>query len=138
MELHLHACAACAIRLVSSNILLRQFAESTSTEAGGETAEKRRELRVVTTGAGVVQRINPFSRDPIDVRILDVSRNGLRIGSPHFFEPGTTVKVRFAQSIAFGQVRHCRMIGGAYQTGIEVEKVFEVDGYSTHKNVPSP
>jgi hypothetical protein len=51
---------------------------------------------------------------------------GLKIASPYFLEPGTTVKVRLHHTIFFGEVRHCRMINGAYHSGIELENVFQI------------
>jgi hypothetical protein len=120
IEAHLADCSACAIRLTSVNLLVHQLTELRRSQMALGSADKRREPRIATNEAGVLQKINPFSPDRLDVRILDVSKEGMRVAGPNSLEPGTSVKVRLRGMIAFGEVRHCRMVGGAYQAGIQL------------------
>jgi hypothetical protein len=122
IEGHLRQCVACAIRVTSVNILR----ESSRAQAMAGGKDKRREQRIPTEGAGVLQRINPFSIDRLDIRILDVSSEGMRIGSPYPLDPGTTVKLRLSTVIAFGEVRHCRLVSGAYQAGIHLHDALQL------------
>jgi|HubBroStandDraft_1064217.scaffolds.fasta_scaffold499409_1 hypothetical protein len=124
VEAHLSDCSACAIRLNSANILSNQLAELRREQTPFRGVEKRREPRVTTDDAGVLQKINPFSPDRFDVRVLDVSKDGMRVAGPNSLEPGTNVKVRLNDKIAFGEVRHCRVVGGAYHAGIQLHDTF--------------
>ena len=126
MDTHLRGCAACAIRASSSDIFLRHMVTQPVTVGSGP--EKRRSLRIATDGDAVIQRINPFSTDRLQVRILDVSRDGMRVGSPYLLEPGSTVKIRIKNMIVFGEVRHSRMVGGAYHAGIHLDDGFQMPG----------
>ena len=83
------------------------------------------EPRIETEGDAIIQRINPFSADRLNVRILDVSKEGMRLGSPYFLEPGTALIIRIQNTVAFGEVRHCRMIGGSYHAGVELQGGFQ-------------
>ncbi len=58
---------------------------------------------------------------PIYGTILDVSRSGLRIALPRRVDRGEHVKVRFQQSVIFGEVRYCRAVSGVFHTGIRIQ-----------------
>jgi anti-sigma factor RsiW len=120
VDSHLAECAACAVRVNSANSYAKQLADLGRIQAAFGWTEKRREARVGADEAGVLQRISPFSQDRFDVRILNVSTEGLSVTGPHSLEPGTNVKVRLKRMIAFGEVRHRRMVGGAYHAGIQL------------------
>jgi len=75
---------------------------------------------------GVLQCISPFSPTHLDVRIIDVSKSGMKIGGADQLEPGSTVKVRLRSMIAFGEVRHSGRVGSEYQAGIQLDDALMV------------
>jgi hypothetical protein len=124
IEAHLTDCSACAVRLRSADVLSNQLADLPRKQTPFGGVEKRCEPRVTTDEAGVLQKINPFSPDRLNVRVLEVSKGGMRVSGPNSLEPGTNVKVLLNSEIAFGEVRHCRMVGGAYHAGIQLHDTF--------------
>lgn len=125
VESHLGKCAECATRL-SSVAFFDQLVELSRKQAILTGTEKRREPRVSTEDAGILQRINPFSLERSSIMVLDVSENGMKIGAPVVLFPGTMVKVRLKTMVAFGDVRHCREIGDFYQAGIRLYDTLQI------------
>jgi hypothetical protein len=56
-------------------------------------------------------------------RMSDISKSGLSVLLPIHYAPGDLVKLDFADSTLFGYVVHSNPYGGAFRTGIEVERV---------------
>jgi hypothetical protein len=121
LESHLTGCEPCASRLTSANIFVQELAEQNRRPPVFGGKEKRSQPRTACDDPGVLQKINPFSSDRENVRILDVSKDGMKVGAPSSLEPGTTVKVRLKSMIAFGEVRYCRAVGEAYHAGIQLQ-----------------
>jgi hypothetical protein len=119
LESHLAECKVCAAKL-SSVAFFDQFVQLSQKHADSARMEKRREPRIATDDAGVLQTINPFSPHHVHIRILDISKGGMRVSAPNSLERGTMVKVRLKGTISFGVVRHCRAVSGSYQAGIQV------------------
>jgi hypothetical protein len=119
LEAHLAECSSCAKRL-SSAVFFDQLVQLSQRQAAFNGTEKRRERRVSTNDSGILQTINPFSPDRVNVHILDVSKSGMKIGGPTILSPGASVKIRLRAMIAFGQVRHCREIGQGCEAGIQL------------------
>ena len=69
--------------------------------------------------------LHPLSTARIDVRVLDVSKDGLRLRVPEFLQPGSVIQVRLESSIALGEVRYCRAAHGGFDAGIQLQDVFE-------------
>jgi hypothetical protein len=126
LESHLRGCSACAIKLTSAKLLVTQLAELGREQAVFDGKEKRTQPRRTTDTHGVLQRISPFFPDRVNVRILDVSGDGMRVGAPVSLEPGTTVKVRLKRTIAFGEVRYCRAVGSAYHAGVLLQNDIQI------------
>src|SRR5690349_10266570 len=77
MDAHLGSCQACSGKLAERDKCLWHLAELTAHESVFD-GERRRHPRVVTNEPASLQVLNPFSVDIWDVRILDVSKSGLR------------------------------------------------------------
>lgn len=126
LESHLAECSECATRL-SSVSFFDQLVELSRRQAVLGGTEKRREPRVATEDSGVLQTINPFSPERLEIMVLDISKNGMRVGAPNLLYPGTTVKVRLKGMMAFGDVRYCRMAGvDFYQAGIQLYDALQI------------
>lgn len=119
LESHLAECKLCAGKL-SSVAFFDQFVQLSQKQADSARTEKRREPRISTDDAGVLQTINPFSPDQVSVRIVDISKGGMRISASISLERGTMLKVRVKGRISFGIVRHCTAVGDSYHAGIQL------------------
>jgi hypothetical protein len=126
LESHLAECPSCAGRLASATKFFYQLAELSRKQAIFAGTEKRSEPRISTDDAGVLQKISPFSSNRWRIRILDVSKGGMKVGVLDSLEPGTSVKVRLQATIAFGEVRYCRRVGGSYHAGIQLHNAWQI------------
>ncbi len=125
LESHLAECGVCATKL-SSVAFFDQLVELSRKQAASAQIDKRREPRVSTQDPGVLQKINPFSSDRLPIEILDISKGGMKVHVTSALEPGTMVKVRLKSMIAFGEVRHCKMVNHSYHSGIQLYDVFQI------------
>jgi hypothetical protein len=83
IESHLTDCSVCTGRL--SNVtgrFLRMLTLSSRRISNYDGIEKRREHRIPTDNPGQIQTFSPFSPTKIQVQMMDVSRNGLKVHTP--------------------------------------------------------
>lgn len=86
-----------------------------------ESAEGRREQRVVVNEPALM--IGP-GRNFSAVRLLDVSRLGLRLSTPVAHETGAEVKIQLGGTVIQGIVRWSANKGaGQYHVGVEISGV---------------
>jgi hypothetical protein len=133
LESHLAGCRVCATKL-SSVTFFDQLIELSRRQAVSSRTENRREPRISTQDSGVLQKINPFSADRLSVQIIDISKGGMQVNAPSSLEPGTMVKVRMKGTIAFGEVRHCRVYGYSYRAGILLYDVSKPEDYPRERD----
>jgi hypothetical protein len=86
-------------------------------------SERRREPRIPTDAPAFVLVLNPVGYDRRPARVLDVSRNGLRISSGEFLPPGALIFVRFSGMHVVGNVRYCVGESPAFQMGVEISQM---------------
>ena len=60
-----------------------------------------------TNGSGLLQILKPFSSEWWDIRITNVSREGMRLNVPFRVPQGSLVKVKMENSLYFGETRYC-------------------------------
>jgi hypothetical protein len=71
-----------------------------------------------------MQVLNPLSPTRVDVRILDLSRRGLRLSVPEFLQKGTIVQVHTKGSFMLGEVCYCSQVGTEFLVGILITEEF--------------
>ena len=123
IDAHLGSCQACSSKLAERDKCLWYLAELSSGENTGD-GERRRHPRMATDNPASVQILNPFSAGIWDVRIVDVSRSGLRAHSPKSLLPGSLVKVRMQYSVACGDVRYCIPAENGFYAGVRLHDYF--------------
>lgn len=65
-----------------------------------------------------------LSDEPLEVRLVDVSRDGVGLESPLKLAMGESVAIESQSNLAFGSVRHCRELpSGKFRAGILVDNV---------------
>jgi hypothetical protein len=120
---HLGSCQACSSKLAEQDKCLWYLAELTTGEVTDD-GERRRHPRLATDDPASVQVLNPFSADIWDVRIVDVSKSGLRAQTPKSLPPGSLIKVRMQYSVACGDVRYCIPAENGFYAGVRLHDYF--------------
>jgi hypothetical protein len=85
--------------------------------------ERRSHPRTATREQGWMQVIEPPRLGASEVRILDVSREGMSLRTQQHVVPGCKIKVRRGSMIVFGEVRYCVPSGSEFQAGIQIQEV---------------
>src|ERR1700722_2886740 len=86
--------------------------------------ERRREPRISTDDSASMHVLNPLLEGRQAVRVLDASRNGLKLSSLMDLQRGTLIQVYIGNIVAMGEVRYCSKCGGAFHLGIQLDNVF--------------
>jgi len=89
--------------------------------------EKRSEPRVPTDDPASMHILSPLMVERFAIRVLDVSRNGLKLSSPVRLQPGMLVQVRIRNIIAIGEVRHCTNVGDDFLAGVHLDDVLTLN-----------
>jgi hypothetical protein len=95
------------------------------------TAERRRAVRLKTDELACLRILNPASPDPIEIRVLNVSKGGFKLCVKQFLQRGTTVQIRHRETIAQGEVRYCVPAGGRFQetgfyVGVQIQELLRI------------
>jgi hypothetical protein len=96
--------------------------------------ERRRFARVLANESARIRMISPVVSDSREARVLDTSREGLRLRVPKSLLCGATIEIRLTDSIAFGEVRYCRRVGSAFEVGVQIQDSFPAQ----HRSTPLP
>jgi hypothetical protein len=123
IETHLGSCQACSSKLAEQDKCLWYLAELSAVEVPAD-GERRRHPRLATDDPASLQVLHPFSAGIWDVRIVDVSKSGLRAHSPKTLQPGSLVKVRMQYSVACGDVRYCIPAENGFYAGVRLHDYF--------------
>ena len=83
-----------------------------------EGTERRRGLRVHADVGATMRPLLPTVLERIEVRVLDESEGGLKLLTPGFLTPGSTVQIHLDQKFILGEVRHCTPMGNEFCVGV--------------------
>ena len=122
VEPHLAVCSECAGKLPE----LVGFAltlQAITGRQGLRNGERRRAQRIPTDEPGRMRLLSPFSPATFEIRVLNVSRNGLGVSVPCRLQMEALVQVFCKDSIILGEVRHCILSDAKYQAGIQIQSV---------------
>jgi hypothetical protein len=117
---HLGSCPQCGDRLAEQDKCLWYLAEL----AVPQGAERRRHPRTATDDPATLQVLAPFSVAIWDVRIVDTSKEGLRVHTPQILIPGSLIRVRMRYSVACGDVRYCVPADQGFYAGVRLHDYF--------------
>jgi hypothetical protein len=126
VESHLPNCSACSSRLSEVAALTFRVRRLNRQFGKYEGAEKRREHRIPADDPGQMQTFSPFSPTKARIRIMDVSRNGLRVRTSQLVQRGTIVQVRIRDAVVLGEVRYCVAAGAEFDAGIQIQDIFPI------------
>lgn len=123
MDAHLAACQSCACKLAEQDKCLWYLAELSAKDAL-DSRERRMHPRLATDYAASLQVLDPFSAGAWEVRVVDVSLEGLRTHTPQSLNPGSLIKVKMQHSVACGDVRYCIPAGNGFYAGVRLHDYF--------------
>jgi hypothetical protein len=85
--------------------------------------ERRKEVRVATHETAHMKVLQPLGATR-EIRVLDISRSGLKISLPEMLLPGTVIQIRLKAAVAFAEVRYCTPCHGEFHAGVRFQDVF--------------
>jgi hypothetical protein len=118
-EQHLSTCKSCVARLTHWTDFSATL-HALSTRRGEAHEEKRRDPRFPTNGTGILQLLNPFFIEQLQVHISDVSMNGMGLNVAVPVNQGAIVKIKIKDLIAFGEARYSKIAPDGFAVGIQL------------------
>jgi hypothetical protein len=91
-------------------------------------SERRQDSRFTAGDAALLRRVGPLGEGGDPITIVDVSRNGLKIGTRRFIEAGTVIEIELKEVLVVGEVQHSEQFGDSFRAGVLVR---EVSGFLT-------
>jgi hypothetical protein len=90
----------------------------------GRTAtDRRQDVRIATDEPARMKVLQPLGPST-EIRILDISRSGLKISVPELLAPGTVIQIHMKSAIAFAEVRYSSQCGDDFHAGVCFQDVF--------------
>jgi len=85
--------------------------------------QRRRETRVAAHDLAQMKILRPFAPLPLEIEILDVSKTGMRVRVNQTLDPGALVQIRFKDTVAVAEVRHCVPAANRFHAGLEIVSI---------------
>jgi hypothetical protein len=123
LEAHLNECSICADRLRHSESFLAQVADLRNWRRRDDGPERRREIRLAVNHPASLKQLLPTASGRSEVRVLDISRNGLKVEVSERIDPGTVVQIRIEELIVTGEVRYWVSVGDKFHEGVQIQDV---------------
>jgi hypothetical protein len=122
---HVAACPECSGKLSEARGFLDQLARLSERQMTNPSPEERRKSqRVPTDDPARIKLLYPAISEAVPARILDVSKDGLKVELSQVLEPGSTIEVLFKRFVAIAEVRYSIRVGDAYHSGVLIQDVF--------------
>jgi PilZ domain len=86
-------------------------------------AGKKKNPRIPTDDPAVLRILHPVILDPIQTRVLDASKEGIKLEVPKQLDVGALVQVRLQTLVLIGEVRHCQPFAAAFHAGVHIREV---------------
>jgi len=115
IQAHLDGCEECQLRLADIAIQTRW-----------KGPERRTEPRIPVNFEGRLKMLDPVTSvgPPHHVKVVEISRNGLKVVTPRYLIPRTLVQIRFNGRAVLGEVRYCLKTESEFQAGLKLVKDF--------------
>jgi hypothetical protein len=100
----------------------QQLEDMISTEA-----ERRTRARFPTDDAARMEVVQPLGAKAAEVRILDVSKDGLKLRVPDSLRPGSIVQIYLKSALVVAEVRYCVQADLGFYAGVQLQSVVWTD-----------
>ena len=87
-------------------------------------AERRRDPRFATNAAASVRSLYPLVPEYRAVRIVDISKRGMKLRSKDRIQPGAGIQIKLKGVFVLGEIRYCVQAGKFFLAGVLVDDVF--------------
>ena len=124
---HIADCETCRAKLAETERYISELRELGRLQRGNAT-EKRREHRIPAADQASMKMVYPEPGHRLDIKVIDVSRSGLKLCVPRFVAPGAVVQIQLPNLIATAEVRYCVRAGDEFHAGVEIQDVFSSSG----------
>ena len=91
---------------------------------GGPSSNRRSETRFPTDERAKMKVLRPLGDTGSEVRVLDISKGGLKLEVSALLHPGMLVQVRMKSAIALAEVRYCIPAAMGFHAGLRLQDVF--------------
>lgn len=120
---HLKACVSCSTQLADARASIDQRTAGVERpeRLGGE---RRKSPRVPTDCPAVLTVLQPERSGHTKTRVLDASKEGLKLLVPDELMGGALVQVHMGDLFILAEVRYCRPVGAAFHAGVLIQDVF--------------
>jgi hypothetical protein len=123
-ESHLRACGLCVALLTHWSDFSTKLHAIPVVRPNGKR-ELRRNRRFETDGVGLLQILRPFSSQWWDIRITNVSTDGMRLNVRFRVPQGSLIKVIMQKSLFFGEARYCEPASDAvFYVGVHLHHLY--------------
>ena len=126
VDLHLRMCASCGIQLQEIRASIGHWTGVEKLPRFG--AENRKSVRVPTDDLAVLTILRPEPSGHIDARVLDTSKEGLKLFTPREMLKGAVVQIHLRDLFILAEVRYCRSFGTGFHAGVLIQDVFATSG----------
>jgi hypothetical protein len=127
VESHLKTCVDCGIQFEESRVSIGQWiAQADEPVYAGP--EQRRSPRVATDDPAVLTVLKPDRTPRINMRIVDASKEGLKLQVPSQLMTGAVVQVHVRDLFILAEVRYCIRAGRTFHAGVQIHDVFPACG----------
>jgi hypothetical protein len=86
--------------------------------------DRRRDPRIATDDPASMTLVDTWTSARLPIRVLDVSKSGLRLSTPQPLSKGTLLQIHVHGKLAIAEVRYCRSVGSDFHIGVLFESVF--------------
>jgi hypothetical protein len=87
------------------------------------THDRRRYVRIPTDDMAQVSVVGAAASEPMEARVVDVSRGGMRLNIKQLLAAGTMLRVQLRDTGVLAEVRYSVASDGAFTTGVQVQSV---------------
>ena len=126
VESHLKACVPCGVQFEEARAAIGQWIPAGNDEYAGP--ERRRGRRVATDDPAVLTVLDPRQSRRIKMRIVDASKEGLKLLVPIELVRGAVVQIHVRDLFIMAEVRYCLPAGPTFQVGVQIQDVFPAAG----------
>jgi hypothetical protein len=123
LEAHIETCPSCRNRLACHAKFASSRAWLSPLRSIRGEKDQRREPRIATDQTGSMRILSPLTTNRENVRILDVSKSGMKVRVPSPVAMGAIVQVRVKNTHVLGEVRYCIEADEGFDIGLLIQDV---------------
>jgi hypothetical protein len=86
--------------------------------------DRRRDPRFPTNSSALLRSLNPLGPNRIRAKVLDISKNGMRLRVDTQLHPGMIVHIFLGKTMVIGEIRYCKAVGDGFEHGVAVQDTF--------------